>query len=236
MEGSTTGEVRRVHIIYFLSIMGHMEQPHLIRVHHLNRTGVYLRDMKRWMAELRGKQMPASFAWSYKRRYKSGYVWQDLMDDDLITPISDNEYVLKGSQISSYGEITENVKVGEENQVKSSSQTSPKASTKMSPLFSSEGDDKKKSKSYSKMVRNLVTCGAVDTNDNALLAFNKSTTQHNARPRFDQRNTKLNNPTCSQCGKRFKPEKLHMHMQSCKGMKASAKKKTHSMNQLISIS
>lgn len=35
------------------------------------------------------------------RRYKSGYVWQDLLDEDLITPISDNEYVLKGSEISS---------------------------------------------------------------------------------------------------------------------------------------
>lgn len=35
------------------------------------------------------------------RRYKTGYVWQDLVDDDLITPISDNEYVLKGSEISS---------------------------------------------------------------------------------------------------------------------------------------
>ncbi|KAG6395088.1 hypothetical protein SASPL_145680 [Salvia splendens] len=34
-------------------------------------------------------------------RYKTGYVWQDLLDDDLITPISDNEYVLKGSEISS---------------------------------------------------------------------------------------------------------------------------------------
>jgi hypothetical protein len=33
------------------------------------------------------------------RRYKKGYVWQDLLDDDLITPISDNEYVLKGSEI-----------------------------------------------------------------------------------------------------------------------------------------
>ena len=33
------------------------------------------------------------------RRYKNGYVWQDLLDDDLITPISDNEYVLKGSEI-----------------------------------------------------------------------------------------------------------------------------------------
>lgn len=31
------------------------------------------------------------------RKYKNGYVWQDLMDDDLITPIADNEYVIKGS-------------------------------------------------------------------------------------------------------------------------------------------
>lgn len=33
------------------------------------------------------------------RKYKAGYVWQDLMDDDLITPISDNEYVLKGCDV-----------------------------------------------------------------------------------------------------------------------------------------
>ncbi|XP_073224416.1 protein SOSEKI 1 isoform X2 [Cicer arietinum] len=97
---SKGGEVRRLHIIYFLSHMGgHAEHPHLIRVLHLARNGVFLRDIKRWLGELRGKDLPESFAWSYKRRYKSGYVWQDLMDDDLITPISDNEYVLKGSQI-----------------------------------------------------------------------------------------------------------------------------------------
>lgn len=28
---------------------------------------------------------------------------------------------------------------------------------------------------------------------------------------------------CRQCGKPFKPEKLHAHMKSCKGMKALAK-------------
>lgn len=34
------------------------------------------------------------------RKYKAGYIWQDLMmDDDLITPISDNEYVLKGCDV-----------------------------------------------------------------------------------------------------------------------------------------
>lgn len=80
--------------------MGRIEHPHLIRVHHLNRNGVHLRDVKRWLADLRGKDMPDVFAWSYKRRYKNGYIWQDLLDDDLITPISDNEYVLKGSLIS----------------------------------------------------------------------------------------------------------------------------------------
>lgn len=69
--------------------------------------------------------MAEAFAWSYKRlpagtiflrkflivleinidliacrKYKTGYVWQDLLNDDLITPISDNEYVLKGSQLT----------------------------------------------------------------------------------------------------------------------------------------
>lgn len=37
------GEVRRLHIVYFLSRMGRIEHPHLIRVHHLTRNGVYLR-------------------------------------------------------------------------------------------------------------------------------------------------------------------------------------------------
>ncbi|CAN1169015.1 Protein SOSEKI 1 [Linum perenne] len=98
--GGGGGEFRRLHIVYFLTRMGRIEHPHLIRVRHLNRNGgVYLRDVKRWMGELRGKDMPDSFSWSYKRRYKTGYIWQDLIDDDLITPISDNEYVLKGSDI-----------------------------------------------------------------------------------------------------------------------------------------
>lgn len=35
------------------------------------------------------------------RRYKTGYVWQDSLDEDLITPISDNEYVIKGSEFCS---------------------------------------------------------------------------------------------------------------------------------------
>ncbi|KAL7258378.1 hypothetical protein ACSBR1_004496 [Camellia fascicularis] len=99
--GGGFGEVRRLHIIYFLSRKGQTDHPHLIRVHHLSRNGVRLHDVKRWLRELRGKDMPESFYWSYKRRYKRGYVWQDLVDEDLITPISDNEYVLKGTEIPS---------------------------------------------------------------------------------------------------------------------------------------
>ncbi|CAI9769650.1 unnamed protein product [Fraxinus pennsylvanica] len=98
----STAEVRRLHIVYFLSRSGGgIEHPHLIRVHHLSSNGIRLRDVKKWLAELRGKDMPESFAWSYKRKYRTGCIWQDLLDDDLITPISDDEYVLKGSEISS---------------------------------------------------------------------------------------------------------------------------------------
>uniref|UniRef100_A0A7N0TR90 SOSEKI DIX-like domain-containing protein n=1 Tax=Kalanchoe fedtschenkoi TaxID=63787 RepID=A0A7N0TR90_KALFE len=109
------GEVRRLHIIYFLSRMGQVEHPHLIRVHHLTANGVYLRDIKIWLSEVRGKDVADSFAWSYKRRYKAGYVWQDLRDDDLITPISDNEFVLKGSEIPSSDAIVKGLYTHDEN-------------------------------------------------------------------------------------------------------------------------
>ncbi|KAL0926792.1 hypothetical protein M5K25_003042 [Dendrobium thyrsiflorum] len=123
-------EARRANVIYFLNRNGHIEHPHLIRIHHFCHSGVHLRgknpifhslpllsfynpllcllyfpwltrirhvDVKRWLSELRGKDMPDSFTWSYQRRYKEGFVWQDLVDDDLITPISNYEYVLLGS-------------------------------------------------------------------------------------------------------------------------------------------
>ncbi|KAL6495644.1 hypothetical protein OROGR_030207 [Orobanche gracilis] len=101
MEAQGCSEVRKLQIVYFLSRKGRIEHPHLVRVHHLSRSGVRLRDVKRWLGELRGNDMPEAYSWSYKRRYKTGYVWQDLLDDDLINPISDNEYVLKGSEVSS---------------------------------------------------------------------------------------------------------------------------------------
>ncbi|WCJ19041.1 hypothetical protein M5689_001352 [Euphorbia peplus] len=395
--GGGGGEVRRIHIVYFLSRMGRVEHPHLIRLHHLNRNGVYLRDVKRWMADLRGKDVAETFSWSYKRRYKNVYVWQDILDDDLITPISDNEYVLKGSEIhipppihsdgnansEKKGSINEKQiraeieEKEERSSLKEVNQISPDnsfdCSTKTSseiceesPIFGSdrstltddsikheqsptkhnfqgehldnfgsrslvstyssllisknkkdttkkqrngnkgyEGDNdddngnykvnekvyeppelssaksKNHSNGASKMLRNLITCGAVDTNDAALVSVNKVSLNTNvnnsiickrdvlggsarefgtnwnqqqytsARRSFDgfegskkneQHKTRFGNskgvpaayrpvgaPVCSQCGKSFRPERLHSHMKSCKGLKASAKAATDSV-------
>ncbi|CAN6476655.1 unnamed protein product [Victoria cruziana] len=91
---------RSIHIVYFLSRKGRVEHPHLVRVQPSSCcNGVRLKDVKKWLSDVRGKDMPNSFSWSNKRRYKTGYIWQDLHDDDLIAPLSDNEYVLKGSEI-----------------------------------------------------------------------------------------------------------------------------------------
>ncbi|XP_009792717.1 protein SOSEKI 1-like isoform X1 [Nicotiana tabacum] len=374
MEAQTQGgaEVRRLHIIYFLSRKGRIEHPHLIRVHHFSRNGIRLRDVKRWLGELRGKDMPESFAWSYKRKYKTGYVWQDLLDEDLITPISDNEYVLKGSEVSkdvSCGEkgvlatmqkdqtnqedhiqdpfmdsskktpseieeesqniasetstlTTDSPKLQEEEEKDSENKTKPEKvnnfennSSSFSSSSSSFGSKKTKkktedhvkengekitttpssekpsknpsfdkSRSYSNgassIFRNLITCGAVDTNDSGIIpirknrpsfsssgekavsfsseickaekvggsqrifgtAWNQQHQHTNGRKSCDgvysssknknefgsrrsvSANYKpVNGPNCSQCGKPFKPEKLHTHMKSCKGMKALAK-------------
>ncbi|XP_047947295.1 protein SOSEKI 1-like isoform X2 [Salvia hispanica] len=357
-----TQEVRRLHIVYFLSRKGRIEHPHLIRVHHLSRNGVRLRDVKRWLSELRGNEIPESFSWSYKRRYKTGYVWQDLVDDDLITPISDNEYVLQGSEISSIN-IKEQ-KVKEKKQTQPTTEASVEVSSKPaseieeeSPSFGSETstctddsgkvemqkstdttkeekpsiDDKvgrhwpfystllskKRSKnatvdektaaaeavelckdlasepqcmksknnanSKSKMLKNLITCGDVKTNESAVVLMKKPNNKPftstcwsdvenvhsaalwkrdsgfggsqrvcripaSARQYFSGRRSldgiedlkkskseptelkapcapykPVNGPNCSQCGKVFKPEKMHAHMTSCKELKAFSK-------------
>ncbi|XP_057498420.1 protein SOSEKI 1-like [Actinidia eriantha] len=260
--GGVGGEERRIHILYFLSREGRIEHPHLISVRPLSRNGVRLRDVKRWLSKFRGKDMPDSFAWSYKRKYKSGYVWKDLLDEDLVTPISDNEYVLKGSEIASINldlpldgekkaamekeptletkeeiqecpkitidvstktpcEIKEesppscseaskftddSMKLEEEKHLDTNKQETPKQSDKLensSPIFSptllnKKDQTKTKNKNSSKveknpstpasstssssfftkskstsMFRNLITCGAVDTYDSAMVMINR---------------------------------------------------------------
>ncbi|XP_051140990.1 protein SOSEKI 1 [Andrographis paniculata] len=354
-------EMRRVDIVYFLSRKGSIEHPHLIRLHHLSRNGIRLRDVKRWLGEVRGKDMPDSFSWSYKRKYKSGYVWQDLLDDDLITPISDSEYVLKGSEISStidppeadssYNEKIEQPssspclqedKKATHKSHNSSDSVSPKSSSQIEessqtfgsetstltedhdsikletasaspakqeqqrqrppsfplPSFPAKNTAKKSdetkgsasspsstkskkgtsSSSSSSIFRSLITCGGVHTHDSAVVPINKpkkpsdrdeansaeickrdssfcgsqsqrvfgtpcwTQQQWNGRKSFDgARNDSSSRtaaykpavagPTCSQCGKTFRPDKMHSHMKSCKGMKAAMSKAAAAANQ-----
>eukprot|EP00250_Pteridium_aquilinum_P010271 c19258_g1_i1 orf=792-3515(+) len=91
---------RKVHVVYYLSRGGQMDHPHLLEGYlSAAQDGLRLRDFKRWLAVLRGKSMPSTFAWSYKRSYKNGFIWHDLGDNDLIQPLCKNEYVLMGSEI-----------------------------------------------------------------------------------------------------------------------------------------
>ncbi|EOA39046.1 hypothetical protein CARUB_v10011656mg [Capsella rubella] len=334
MESNGGGEIRRVNLVYFLSRSGNVDHPHLLRVHHLSRNGVFLRDVKRWLADARGDAMPDAFCWSCKRRYKNGYVWQDLLDDDLITPISDNEYVIKGSEIllsSPKGyrphvekkawDVRNSVDGGEdvEEKLQKTKLTSEKI-RKESPVFCSQrstattstvteesttneegfvlkkpdqnkvsgerdgssengsGNDVesgrpsvssssssyiKSKKSYSSVraahvLRNLMKCGGLDTNDAVLVPLNKSASgafgpawenerryqyhhqQHNARKSFEGwSGIKMKEtiefckpkatpskpsmaPLCAQCGKLFKPEKMHSHMKLCQGVKKNS--------------
>ncbi|KAK4410993.1 hypothetical protein Sango_0172300 [Sesamum angolense] len=185
MEAQGGAEVRRLHIVYFLSRKGRIEHPHLVRVHHLSRNGVRLRDVKRWLGELRGKDMPESF----------------------LGRIKDNEYVLKGSEISSSNikddsgkpemeknsDATKHEKpdnrtdhrsptLGQKNKKRSSKVTinenitTSSTAADASKIPSSEPQFTK-SKSYSNgashIFRNLISCGAVETNDSAVVAVNK---------------------------------------------------------------
>lgn len=364
--GGPNGQVRRVHIVYFLSRNGSTEHPHLFRVHHLSRNGVYLRDVKSWLSELRGNDMPESFAWSYKRRYKGGYVWQDLLDEDLITPICDNEYVLKGSEISSRTLNNDIISYGEKEVSKSSSPFEVKVEDPKYPSIEKEypqdfstntsieieessfgsnvttedttknqdedkderevqtlkdniknnsfyetlldkntnNNNNSNSKSKSKkggnksvtscfeappsptysfgkpsrflgsrashMFRNWITCGTANAHETAVVVVNRRNGSRTSRVSLDSENngkeynmgqickeqklrgfeksfdTKdgskkskkedsnsfktfppaykpVNGPNCSQCGRQFKPEKLHTHMKYCRGMKGLAK-------------
>ncbi|KAJ4895323.1 hypothetical protein Rs2_22117 [Raphanus sativus] len=321
------GEVRRVRLVYFLSRAGHVDQPHLFSVQHISRNGVFLRDVKRWLAGVRGDAMPDAYSWSCKRRYKNGYVWQDLLDDDLITPISDNEYVLKGSEILLKPPKEDSLHAGKKacatrngggggiaakmipkespvfcSQISTSttSTVTDESATNVEDMVVLKKPDREKvsgerdvstgygsgnniesgrpsvssstsssssfvkSKSCSSLrashvLRNLLKCGGMDTNDVVLVPLNKAASgafgaawederrfqyhqQHNARkslegawsgikmketiefckPKVASSKPSIIAPLCSQCGKSFKPEKMHSHMKLCPRMKNSS--------------
>ncbi|CAD5172448.1 unnamed protein product [Musa acuminata subsp. malaccensis] len=90
---------RRVPVVYYLSRNGQLEHPHFMEVTLSSCRGLFLRDVIDRLNFLRGKGMANLYSWSSKRSYKNGFVWQDLVEDDLIHPAHGHEYVLKGSEL-----------------------------------------------------------------------------------------------------------------------------------------
>ncbi|XP_038892931.1 uncharacterized protein LOC120081829 [Benincasa hispida] len=86
-------------VIYYLTRHGQLQHPHLLQVPLSSSHGLFLRDVIKRLDILRGEGLSRLYSWSSKRRYKNGYVWQDLSDDDLIHPSQGQEYILKGSEV-----------------------------------------------------------------------------------------------------------------------------------------
>ncbi|KAH1142205.1 hypothetical protein AAZX31_12G077200 [Glycine max] len=89
----------KVPVIYYLSRNRQLEHPHFMEVPLSSPDGLYLRDVIDRLNVLRGRGMASLYSWSCKRSYKSGFVWHDLCEDDIILPAHGNEYVLKGSEL-----------------------------------------------------------------------------------------------------------------------------------------
>ncbi|KAI4351102.1 hypothetical protein L6164_005488 [Bauhinia variegata] len=90
----------KVSVIYYLSKDSHLEHPHLIEVPLSSSQGILcLKDVMNRLNFLRGQGMANMYSWSAKRSYKSGFVWQDLSENDFIYPCNANEYVLKGTKL-----------------------------------------------------------------------------------------------------------------------------------------
>ncbi|XP_062214924.1 protein SOSEKI 3-like [Phragmites australis] len=90
---------RKVPVVYYLTRSRHLEHPHFVEVPMASPEGLYLRDVINHLNMVRGKGMAAMYSWSCKRSYKNGFVWHDLVEDDLVLPATDGEYVLKGSEL-----------------------------------------------------------------------------------------------------------------------------------------
>ncbi|XP_028191130.1 protein UPSTREAM OF FLC-like isoform X1 [Glycine soja] len=89
----------KVPVIYYLCRNRQLEHPHFMEVPLSSPDGLYLRDVIDRLNVLRGRGMASLYSWSCKRSYKSGFVWHDLCEDDIILPAHGNEYVLKGSEL-----------------------------------------------------------------------------------------------------------------------------------------
>ncbi|KAG2274544.1 hypothetical protein Bca52824_057099 [Brassica carinata] len=90
---------RKVPVVYYLCRNGQLDHPHFMEVTLSSGDGLYLKDVINRLNDLRGKGMANLYSWSSKRSYKNGFVWHDLSEEDFISPVQGQEYVLKGSEV-----------------------------------------------------------------------------------------------------------------------------------------
>ncbi|KAK9755185.1 hypothetical protein RND81_01G007400 [Saponaria officinalis] len=143
-----------VAVVYYLSRNGQLQHPHFLEVALSSPHGLFLRDVVHRLNLLRGKSMASHYSWSSKRSYKSGYVWHDLEENDLIYPVHDNEYVLKGSEIL---ETTSS-------SVSKSPETSSSSSGKTNSIKSSRNSEYSASSVAKTRLRNQ-SWGAIDLHE-----------------------------------------------------------------------
>ncbi|XP_038907002.1 protein UPSTREAM OF FLC [Benincasa hispida] len=91
--------MNKVQVFYYISRNGRLEQPHFLEIPLFPSHPLRLKDVLDRLAVLRGNAMPFLYSWSCKRNYKSGYVWNDLSENDVVYPAEGSEYVLKASQL-----------------------------------------------------------------------------------------------------------------------------------------
>ncbi|KAJ6425020.1 hypothetical protein OIU84_025732 [Salix udensis] len=299
--GAGAGEVRRIHIIYFLSHnLGCIEHPHLIRVLHFHRNGVYLRVGSAYgeKRENNGVELVENKAQNHELRPSPDRICRDTTSRNKSSPEISTESPSFSSEISSVTD--DSIKDEEDDSCKSHNSLdqeqlidnkvqhssfytsflgrSKKNQEKRKDSTSSIEKSRSHSSGTSKALSNFIRCRAVDTNDAALVLQSQKSRnkympidkpaghickgeelggsarvfgtpwnleqqqrQHNidnARKSFDgvKASKKQHNgfgspkvvypaykplavPTCSQCGKSFRPERLHSHMKSCRGLK-----------------
>ncbi|XP_031745651.1 protein UPSTREAM OF FLC-like isoform X2 [Cucumis sativus] len=91
--------MKKAQVFYYISRNGRLEQPHFLEIPLFPNHPLRLKDVLDRLAVLRGNAMPFLYSWSCKRNYKSGYVWNDLSENDVVYPAEGYEYVLKASQL-----------------------------------------------------------------------------------------------------------------------------------------
>ncbi|XP_024397874.1 protein SOSEKI 2 isoform X2 [Physcomitrium patens] len=99
---SSSESYHKIEVIYLLSKGAEQDDhPHMIQVQYpSHQHAPTLRDVKFRLTALRGRGMPDSYSWSYKRSYKGTFIWCDVFDGDDILPLSESgEYVLKALEV-----------------------------------------------------------------------------------------------------------------------------------------